>query len=291
MSIAARYMFIATIFFVFAHSSIKGLSHVPLHEIIFFRSIVSLVICLGYFYSRKTPIRKNINSSLILRGVFGTLSMVLYFYTLTVMPLATAVTLNYLSPLFSLLFAIILVGERPKPRVWIFITIALIGVFLTKGFNNNIPWFGFVAAILGAVLAGAAYAFVRKAGRKTAEPMLIVFILPAVSMGPSLISMVTLDFVVPTISELAVLTLMSLAVFVAQYCMTMAYYLGEVSRVSIITYFTIIWSILVGYFFFNETLQGEQILGLGMILSALVFSEALNFRDKKLKAKLAMGRP
>ena len=287
-------MIVTTIFFVLAHSSVKLLSHMPLHQIIFARLFFSFVLCLIYFRYKKIKFYNFITLPLFLRGLFGSIALVFYFYTLTVMPLATAITLNYLSPIFSLIFAIFVLQERPPARVWIFISLAFVGVMLTKGFDGSITNFDFFAAIMGAMFAGLAYTFVRKSGLKS-HPMMVIFLLPLVGIVPSTVSLFIYDFVWPSALDVGILLTMSLLVFMAQYFMTLAYSFGEVAKVSIITYLSIFWTLAIGYFVFNESVWGVKLIGLFLIVSSLVLNELFNFRfkrrEKKLKAKVAVNRP
>jgi drug/metabolite transporter (DMT)-like permease len=232
-------MVVTTVFFVLAHASVKLLSHLPLHQIIFARLFFSLGLCLVYFYFKNIKFYKFMTWPLFLRGLFGSIALVFYFYTLTVMPLATAITLNYLSPIFSLIFAIFVLQEIPPRRAWIFISTAFGGVMLTKSLDASIANFDFFAALMGAMFAGLAYTFVRKAGLKS-HPMMVIFLLPLVGIVPSTVSLFVFDFVWPSPWDFFVLLMMSLLVFMAQFFMTLAYSTGEVAKVSIITYLSVL---------------------------------------------------
>lgn len=287
-------MIITTVFFVLAHSSVKLLSHMPLHQIIFARLFFSFILCLIYFRYKKIKFYNFMTLPLFLRGLFGSIALVFYFYTLTVMPLATAITLNYLSPIFSLIFAIFVLQEKPHARVWIFISLAFVGVLLTKGLDSSIANFDFFAAIMGAMFAGLAYTFVRKAGLKS-HPMMVIFLLPLVGIFPSTVSLFIFDSVWPSLQDVWILLAMSLLVFMAQYFMTLAYSFGEVAKVSIITYLSIFWTLAIGYFVFNETVWGLKLVGLFLIVCSLILNELFNFRfnrrDKKLKSQMTVNRP
>ncbi|GIR12164.1 MAG: hypothetical protein CM15mP23_07390 [Cryomorphaceae bacterium] len=61
-----------------------------------------------------------ITKSAFARGMFGTIGLCLFFITLQNIPLAGAVTIQYLSPVFTTLFAVVLLGERVKKVQWFF---------------------------------------------------------------------------------------------------------------------------------------------------------------------------
>jgi drug/metabolite transporter (DMT)-like permease len=56
----------------------------------------------------------------MIRGVFGVIALTSFFYTLKELPIAIAVTVQYLSPLFTVLLAVHLLGERVRPIQWLF---------------------------------------------------------------------------------------------------------------------------------------------------------------------------
>lgn len=79
------------LFFAVAHATVKFLPHLPASEVVFFRALFSALI--SFVWLRAAGIRpwgRN-KRMLVLRGVFGTLALLLYAHTLQHMPLASAV--------------------------------------------------------------------------------------------------------------------------------------------------------------------------------------------------------
>ena len=69
-------------------------------ELVFYRGAIALVLLWGFVLVRRLPLATPHWRAHLWRGVTGSVSLVLYFYAISVLPLATAVTLNYTSPLF-----------------------------------------------------------------------------------------------------------------------------------------------------------------------------------------------
>jgi len=117
-------MFFATIFFMVVKIGVKMLPHIPPMEIVFFRCLISFLIT--FFFLK----RKNINifgsnkSLLILRGIFGTLGLYFYFIILQEIPLATASTLIYLTPLLTSIVGVIVLKEKMTSFQWISLFVA-----------------------------------------------------------------------------------------------------------------------------------------------------------------------
>ena len=112
--------------------------HIPVFELVFFRSLGSLLITFFYLNKGRTPIFGNNKKVLFARGIFGTIGLCLFFITLQNIPLAGAVTIQYLSPVFTTLFAVILLGERVKKIQWPFFAFAFMGVCLLKGIDVSL---------------------------------------------------------------------------------------------------------------------------------------------------------
>ena len=100
MSRGVLYMLGATFLFAVMNVLVKTVSHIPAVEVVFFRSIVSLVISLGMLKAAGVQLfgQKQNRLLLILRGTSGAIALVMYFWLLQVIPLATALVLQILTP-------------------------------------------------------------------------------------------------------------------------------------------------------------------------------------------------
>ncbi len=70
------FMLIATLVFSMMNVAVKLLPHIPAVEIVFFRSVVSLVLSLGILKARKVPIWGKNHKLLILRGASGAMALI-----------------------------------------------------------------------------------------------------------------------------------------------------------------------------------------------------------------------
>jgi drug/metabolite transporter (DMT)-like permease len=106
---------------------------------------------------------------LLYRGIFGGLAVLLYFLAIAHVPVGLATLLNNSSPVFSVLFASLFLGERADPRLFLPLVLALAGMALAAGGGGGGPILRFgrweLAAVGSAVLAGAALAAIRAARR------------------------------------------------------------------------------------------------------------------------------
>ncbi len=176
-----RYMLLATLFFSLMNVFVKLLPNIPAVEIVFFRSVVSLVLSVFFLTIQKVNVWGNNKRRLLARGLCGAVALIMYFTTIQLMPLASAATIQFLSPVFSSILGIYIVKEKVHPRQWFFYLIAFAGVIMVKGFDPRITPILFLVGIVAALLSGLAYNFIRKLNT-TEHPLVIVFYFPLVTL-------------------------------------------------------------------------------------------------------------
>lgn len=83
-------------------------------EVVFVRCFVSMLLCFTIVFRDKLDWKGSNRKLLLARGMFGTTALYTFFITLREMPLGTAVTIQYLSPVFTTIIAIFLLKEKVK---------------------------------------------------------------------------------------------------------------------------------------------------------------------------------
>lgn len=131
-------------------------------EIVFYRNLIGVLIVLYSFKKFSVSIDTSKLHLLILRGVFGALAMVLFFYTIGTIPLGEAVVLNKTSPFFVTILAYYLMKETITLRIFFALIIGFIGiVFIMKPFGVEIS-IEHIFGVLGGFFAACAYATIKK---------------------------------------------------------------------------------------------------------------------------------
>ncbi len=273
-----RYMLIATFVFMVMKVFVKLVPHIPAIEIILFRSVISLVICLYFLSKQKVSVWGNNKPVLVLRGLSGAFALVTYFYLLQQIPLATAATLQYIAPIFATILGIFLVKEKVTPIQWLFFAISFAGVIVVQGFDARISYFDLGIGISSALGTGLAYNFVRKL-KNTEHPLVIIFYFPLVVM-PIAVVWSSIVWVQPQGWDWLVLLAVGLCTQVAQFFMTKAYQAEEVSKVSILNYVGMIYALGFGWILFDETFNLMTYAGMALVLGGVI----LNVAMKKAKA-------
>ncbi|MCT4641536.1 MAG: DMT family transporter [Bacteriovoracaceae bacterium] len=270
MSLGVKYILIAGLFFSVINAAVKYYSHIPSIEIVFFRSIVTLFISYYYVSKRKLKIFNKYSKLLFLRGAFGATALIMYFHTIQKIPLATAVTLLYLAPVFTVIFAIFITKEKPKPLQWPFILMSLSGAIVIKSFDPTIDFKYFVMGITSAIFAALAYNTIRLLKDKT-DPQLIIFYFPLITI-PICLPILIGQWVTPTLYDFLGLILIGVLTQLAQIFMTKAYMYSSASKISHFNYLTTVYALLCGIIFFNETITYSGIIGLALIIVGVILS-------------------
>lgn len=267
-------MLLAGVFFAFMQVMVKFVSHIPAIEIVFFRSLFSLVASFLILKKNHVPVFGNNKKLLVMRGISGSLGLIFFFYTLQNIPLASAVTLQYLSPLFTALMGIFLVKEKLKPMQYVYFAIAFAGVLVIQGFDPRISPAFMLVGLGSAFFAGLAYNIIRKL-RNTEHPLVIVFYFPLVTL-PIASIYILFNWVNPVGWDWLILLGVGVFTQLAQYYMTMAYQNAQLSKIASLNYIGIIYALGFGFIFFGETFNLITYLGMAMVLLGVI----LNIRTK-----------
>lgn len=264
-------MAIAVFCFAIMNVVIKYLHNYTPIELVFYRALVTLIISGYYLHKRKVSIKGNNTGLLVLRGVFGFSGLFLYYATVQQMNLASAVVLQYTSPLFTMLLALIILKEKILNIQWFAFAMCLAGLFMVRRFGEIDPLY-FGLGILSALFSGAAYNIIRKL--KTSEsPNLIVFYFPLVTLPvATVVLLVQGNFHMPTWQEGLLLLAIGISTQIAQYTMTIAYQKEAAAKVASVTYTGLGYALFFGFLLFNEKPGYLEMIGFCVVVLGVLFN-------------------
>ena len=264
----------STLLFAGLNVCVKQLHRLPALEIIFFRSAFSVVASyLALWRAGVAPFGHN-RRLLISRGSTGAVALMCYFVSLQHLPLATAVTVQYMAPIFTAVLGIWLVREPVRPWQWLFFGLSFGGVLLvqqgsTAGAASPVlaagAGLGYLAVgVAGAFISGLSYNAIRRL-RGRENPLVIVFYFPLISLPIAAVACL-FHFVPPQGWEWA--WLLGCGVFTqgAQITMTRAYQLESLSRVAPLNYIGMLYALALGFVFFQEIFGPLAYGGMGLVL-------------------------
>ncbi len=246
-------------------------------ELVFYRSCIGLLVVYAIVRLQRGSLVTVYPGGHLWRGISGTVSLMLFFYCITVLPLATAVTLNYTSPLFLTLLLMLVLKERFHAPLTFAIALGFVGVVLllhpTLERDHLIP--GLLGLISG-FLAGVAMFNVRQLGAMGEPEGRVVFYFSLIATVTSGIAMLPGDIRPVTLQNLPILLGLGISATLAQLAMTRAYRTGKTLVTGSLSYSTIIFASLFGILLWNELLSLSSWLGMGLIIAGGVLSLRLS---------------
>ena len=264
-------MLLATFAFAVMNVFVKQLNRIPAMEIVFFRCLVSAAICFGGIARAGVDWKGNNNVLLLARGTFGTLALFMFFVTIQNIPLATAVTIAYLAPIFTTLIGVFLLGEQVRKLQWLFYAIAFGGVLVIKGFDASVSTPFLLTGIVSAVCAAVAYNLVRRL-KEQEHPLVVVLHFQLVGVLAGLL-FTLLDWVAPANPwEWFCLLMCGLLTQVGQTCLTKALQSERLAHVSILNYTGLIYALAFGVFIFGEVYTMQTMIGIGLVVVGVLLS-------------------
>jgi len=279
LSPGVRYMLLATFLFACMNVLVKLVAHIPAVEAVFFRSLISLVMSYSVLRVQRVNMWGNNRKWLMARGAFGAVALVLYFTLLQDIPLATAITLQFLSPIATAILGMLLLREKVWSLQWFFFLITFIGMLIISGFEARIEPVHLLMGIIAAGGSGMAYTIIRKLNHSE-HPLVIVLYFPLVTL-PITGVLSVFEWVQPQGWDWLVLLGIGVLTQFAQYFMTKSYQAEEVSKVANLNYLSIVYALLFGFFFFGETFNLFTYVGMVLVIAGVVLN--VWYKQKKQK--------
>ncbi len=265
---AISYMVLSAVAFTLLNSCVRYVDYLPTFELVFFRAIGSMVCGLLFLTSKRIPVLGNNKKILLLRGVVGVTAMSLFYKAFQMMPMASVVSLRYLSPFFAAALAILLLGEKMNRLQWFFFCTAFMGVVLLKGFDHRISMLALAVILSSAFLSGLVYVIIRKIGESEHPVVVVTYLMTVATTVGGL--MCLFNWITPQGIEWLILLFMGLSGFVAQVLMTKALQIAEANLIVPFKYSEVVFTLLVGWIIFGEHQTGMALLGMGVIVVSLL---------------------
>ncbi len=258
----------------------------PGHELVLVRSVVTFVISWSVIRYRGLSMWGVNKKWLLIRGIAGTIALTIFFYTIHEIPLAIAIVVQNLSPIFTVILAMILLKERVLALQWFFIILSFAGVglialdqFISSDHEfEQISFFWLGMGLISAFVAGIAYVAIMKL-RTTDAPIVIVMYFPMVAI-PLMIVFCFFEFTMPRGIEWLLLLIVGVFTQFAQVYMTKALHEGAAATITPFKYLGIIYAFIVGLFFFGEKLSLLVEVGIAIVLIGVLTNAFLRARKK-----------
>ncbi len=263
-------------------------------EIVMYRSLIGALFLGGWVWVRGGSFKTTYPFQHLWRGVVGATAFGLWFFSFRGLPLATAMTLNYMSPIWiaGILFGIgLLRGKlRFEWKLVCAIVASFVGVvlLLQPTFRAD-QWHSGVVALGSGVLAALAYLQVRHLGDLGEPEYRVVFYFCLIgTVGGAIISMTCaslpgsdgIAFHQHSARGIVLLTLIGVFAAVGQMAMTRAYHLGKTLVTANLQYSGIVFSSIWGFLIWHDDLEWMGWLGMVVIIGSGISTTFFDVRRK-----------
>jgi drug/metabolite transporter (DMT)-like permease len=248
--------------------------HYPPGEIVFYRGLTGALMMLAYSRWQDGTLRTAVPSMHFWRSLSGVIALSLWFYAIGNLPLATAMTLNYMSSVWMALFlvggAVMLGSARVDARLIASVLLGFAGValILRPTIEHDQLWHGLIGLLSG-MISATAYLQVTALGRAGEPEFRIVFYFSCGGVVAGLLTMLWTGMAAhDSLRGVALLLAVGVLATVAQLMMTRAYGTGRTLVNASLQYLGIAFSFLYGVLLFDDRITWMALGGMGLIVSA-----------------------
>ena len=277
-----------------------------IYLIYFVRCLVGLSIIVIYLKDKKIPIIISTHYPLltISRTIIFFLGFSLYYYSLTKLSMAVAITLFFVSPFFITILSMFIIKEKVGLRRWMAILVGFVGVYLVM--NPNLKNFNIY--LLFPIICAFCYAFTVVIQKKTSDKdslfsqvihiyisamifsIIIKSLFTHINFEPEIINQykfLLTDWKIHNYVNFIMLITIGITGVTGFFCLFGAYIIGSPSVIAPFEYVMILYGILISWFIWDETLNFRGYIGLFFIITAGIYTY---LREKKLNKKISIDK-
>ena len=277
------WMIICAISFALMSICVKLLgSHFSTPEIVFWRMLPATILLLLIAKLRAQTVKTVHIKSHITRALLGTGALTLNFFSITHLPLATAVTLTYTSVIWMAALSVFLLKRKVSIFVFLCAVLGLIGVIiLLRPSGSSRQTLYILLGTLTGMLSALAYIQVKELTLLQEPEWRIVFYFSLIAACVTGIWSAIIGFHPIDYKSIELIAGLSITSLIGQLAMTLAYSQGDLLISSIFSYLTIIFSFVCGAVILGEKLGAVETLGILIILSSGILSSIADYFNLK----------
>ncbi len=276
-------MLVAGFFFATMGVFVKyGADQFDAAEMAFYRSFVGLIFIGAIVVVRRGSVRTQYLGGHVIRSVVGSVSLIGYFYAMAHLPLATAQSLNYTSPLFLAVATVVVLGEKFSAWLVAAIAIGFVGVALLlqptmQGGKDSAALIG----LFSGVFSAWAYLSVRTLGRLGEADYRVVFWFTVIG---SIIcagwQLATSTFHPLRWDNLWIVISIGFCGTAAQLAMTRAYRTGNTLVVGALSYSTLVFGSIATFVIWDESMSPMSYAGMAVIIASGIMAMRVEKKEE-----------
>jgi S-adenosylmethionine uptake transporter len=241
-----------------------GPDHLHPFEVVFFRNLFSLVPLIPWFWHYGLRGLKTDRTSLFLaRGVVTLLSMLTWFYAITLMPLAEATAISFTTPLWATIAAIFVLGEKVRLRRWTALIVGFAGTMIVLQPQQQALDLGMMIMLLSTVFSAGSVIMVKLLSRTESTTAIVAYM--ALFLTPASLIPALFVWTWPSLTQLLWLVALGVVATLGHLAVTWAYHLEDASALMPYDFTRLIFAAIIGAVFFGQQPQNSTWIGAAAI--------------------------
>ncbi len=273
-------MLASTVFFASMHACVRYLSaEIHPFEIAFFRNLFGVVLLAPLIVRNGGALlRTNHFNWHFIRASINVVAMLVFFYALSITPLATVQALSFTAPLFTTVLAVLLLREQVRFRRWAAVIVGFVGVLIILRPGAQPLEFGAILVLLSASIWALTMIIIKRLSN-TDSPLTIT---AYVTMFLTVMSFVPALWVWtwPVGAQWGLLAIAAFFGTLGQLCVAKAFAYADTTIVLPFDFAKIIWGAALGYVFFGEYVNAYTWVGAIVIFSGATY---VAYRERQLE--------
>jgi S-adenosylmethionine uptake transporter len=271
-------------------------------QLVFLRGLIAITLMLAFMkLSRKSvPLWSRKPKLILARGLLGFSSYIAYYLAIAAMPLAEVVAITFTMPLFVTAMSAIILGEKVGLRRWGAVIFGFIGVMVILSPSGEFNTLA-VALAFTAAIAYALHTIITRFLSSHDDPLTIAFNAHLIfTVASALLSTLILsgtivvssdhpslaffgrDWAMPGALDMTLILAIGVIAAIGFYCLSKAYCMAEASALAPFEFTYIIWAVVFGYLFWNETPGATTIAGILILISSSLY---ISYRERQLEKR------
>lgn len=242
------------------------------YEITFWRVFFALVVLGGFSWIKGRDFRTNYPKEHFWRSFAGSVALLMNFYVVLHLPLATASTLQNTSSIFLGLLSIIILKQKPSFVSWLSLIMGFVGVLILLKPSAGNDMIAMLIGLASGAISGYAYLQVRELSLLGEPAWRIVFYFSLLSTIISGVLAWYFGFHTISLDSLPYILGIGVSALLGQLLMTYAYQVGQKFVVATLSYLGVAFAILFGAMIFGERLDMFSLIGIVIIALSGILS-------------------
>ena len=274
--------------FSLMYAAIKLAGAVPIGQVVFFRgffALLPLFVWACFTVGPRAAIRTDRPLVHVVRSAAGVAAMFTNFTALSLLPLVSVTAFGFMQPIFAVVLAAFMLGERAGPWRWAAVTIGFAGVMLMIEPHGGLASLvslrlsaGVFYALAFTVLSAFIVVWIRQMSATERSEAIVFYFMTACSLAGLMV--MAFDHVALSWRQIALLIACGIFGGMGQVLMTYSYRYGEPSLLAPFDYTAMVWAMGLGWFVLGEHPEAMVLLGAGVVIASGLLIAWREYRHK-----------